>query len=126
MYLRHASDYSCLLLNRWDAPRRLLSDQGREFVNKVKHPVTITQDSSDREQYLLSFHIFLFFFQINDAVCKEFGIKRSITTAYHPQTNGLDERINQTLRKRLSKFVNEKQDNWNEYLEEVAYSMRTQ
>ena len=47
-------------------------------------------------------------------------------SAYHPQANGLDERTNQTLKKRLAKLVNENQDNWDEFLEEVAYSMRTQ
>ena len=82
---------------RWDAPARLLSDQGREFVAKV-----------------------------NDEVCREFGIKRSVTSAYHPQTNGLDERTNQTLKQRLSKLVNEHQNNWCDFLDEVAYSIRTQ
>ena len=82
---------------RWGAPLRLLSDQGREFVAKVTHEV-----------------------------CREFGIKRSVTSAYHPQTNGLDERTNQTLKQRLAKLVNEHQNNWNDYLEEVAYSIRTQ
>ena len=82
---------------RWGAPERLLSDQGREFVAKL-----------------------------NDEVCQEFGIKRSVTSAYHPQTNGLDERTNQTLKQRLSKLVNEHQNNWSDFLDEVAYSIRTQ
>ncbi|XP_028404805.1 probable protein phosphatase DDB_G0282105 [Dendronephthya gigantea] len=85
--------FSC----RWGAPARLLSDQGREFVNRI-----------------------------NDQMCKEFGIKRSITSAYHPQTNELDERTNQTLKQRLSKLVNEHQNNWCDFLEEVAYSIRIQ
>ena len=88
---------SSLFCLRWGAPTRLLSDQGREFVAKV-----------------------------NDAMCKQLGIKRSVTSAYHPQTNGLDERTNQTLKVRLSKLVNEKQDDWCEFLEDVAYSIRTQ
>ena len=88
---------SSLFCLRWGAPARLLSDQGREFVAKV-----------------------------NDAMCKQLGIKRSVTSAYHPQTNGLDERTNQTLKVRLSKLVNEKQDDWCEFLEDVAYSIRTQ
>ena len=86
------------LLNfRWGAPSRLLSDQGREFVAKV-----------------------------NEKVCEQFGIKRSVTSAYHPQTNGLDERTNQTLKARLSKLANEQQDDWCSFLDEVAYSIRTQ
>jgi transposase InsO family protein len=64
--------------------------------------------------------------KINDAVCKEFDIKRSVTSAYHPQTNGLDEQTNQTLKQRLSKLVNEHQNNWCDFLEEVVYSIHTQ
>ena len=85
------------IICRWGAPARLLSDQGREFVAKV-----------------------------NDEACREFGIKRSVTSAYHPQTNGVDKRTNQTLKQRLSKLVNEHQNNWCDFLDEVAYSIRTQ
>ena len=49
-----------------------------------------------------------------------------MTSAYHPQTNGLDERTNQTLKQRLSKLTNEHQNNWCDFLDEVAYSIRTQ
>lgn len=59
-------------------------------------------------------------------VCRQFQIKRSVTSAYHPQTNGLDERTNQTLKTRLSKLTSDTQDDWDEYLEEVAFSLRTQ
>jgi transposase InsO family protein len=71
----------------WGAPARLLSDQGREFVAEV-----------------------------NTKVCAEFGIKRSVTSAYHPQTNGLDERTNQTLKTRLSKLANDQHNDWDQFL----------
>ena len=48
---------------RYGAPKKLLSDQGREFVNHM-----------------------------NFALAETFGIERMVTSAYHPQTNGLDER----------------------------------
>ncbi|KAK3877648.1 hypothetical protein Pcinc_017651 [Petrolisthes cinctipes] len=81
----------------WGKPGRILSDQGREFCASV-----------------------------NDELCKAYGIKRSVTSAYHPQTNGLAERINRTLKTRLAKLCNTKMSDWPDYLEEVAYSMRTQ
>ena len=59
-------------------------------------------------------------------MCKQLGISRSVTSAYHPQTNGLDERTNQTQKVRMAKLVNEHQDDWDEYLEEIAFSIRTQ
>ena len=47
-----------------------INDQGREFVNEI---------SSDLHQ-----------------LC---GTEQRITSAYHPQSNGLDERQNQTIKK---------------------------
>ena len=41
-------------------------------------------------------------------------------------TNGLDERTNQTLKARLSKLVNETQNDWLGFLDAVAYSIRIQ
>ncbi|XP_013382157.1 uncharacterized protein LOC106152958 [Lingula anatina] len=62
--------------HKWGAPKRLLSDQGREFVAAI-----------------------------NMEMCKALNISRSVTSAYHRQTNGLDERTNQTLKARLSKLM---------------------
>ena len=62
----------------------------------------------------------------NDEVCREFSIKRSVTSVYHLQTNGLGKRTNQTLKQRVSKLVNECQNNLCNCLDEVAYSIRTQ
>jgi len=40
------------------------------------------------------------------------GIKLASSTAWHPQTNGQTERVNQELDQYLWLFVNERQDNW--------------
>ena len=63
---------------------------------------------------------------MNAEICKKLGIFHLVTSLYHPQTNGLDERTNQTLKVRLAKLVNEHQNNWDVYLEEIAFSIRTQ
>lgn len=50
-----------------------------------------------------------------------FGIEHRLTTAYHPQANGLDERYNQTLTNAISKFTQQSHENWDEKLEEIVY-----
>ena len=40
------------------------------------------------------------------------GISHKLSTAYHPQTDGQIERMNQTLEQYLRFYVNYQQDNW--------------
>jgi len=44
------------------------------------------------------------------------GIKLASSTAWHPQTDGQMERVNQELDQYLQLFVNERQDNWYDLL----------
>ena len=53
------------------------------------------------------------------------GFKNKITSAYHPQSNGLDERFNQTLKAQLQKLVNEHQDDWDELLDNILSAYRS-
>jgi len=60
-------------------------------------------------------------------MCKQYhilGIKVTASTAYHPQTNSQTECINQELEQYLCVFVNERQDDWDEWLPmaEFAYN----
>ena len=52
------------------------------------------------------------------------GVKCNITSAYHPQSKGQDERFNQTLQRQLLKFVSEEQNDWDLYLDSIAFSYR--
>jgi hypothetical protein len=46
------------------------------------------------------------------AVCKSIGTKTNFSTSFHPQSNGLAERMNQVLISYLRAFCNYEQDNW--------------
>ena len=74
----------------------IISDQGREFVNKVKEQL----------------------FRLTQTHHK-------VSSAYHPQTNGLTERFNQALQASLIKVVNSSQDDWDEHLSAVLFAYRT-
>lgn len=69
-----------------------------------------------------------FFFihtQVNDQLCKLTGVESRITSAYHPQSNGLDERFNQTLQRQLLKYIaGDEQSNWDLYLDSILFSYR--
>jgi hypothetical protein len=49
-------------------------------------------------------------------------VKRSMSTAFHPQTDGQTERVNQTIEQYLRIFCNHEQDNWSEMLPMCEYA----
>src|SRR6266540_4994196 len=70
-------------------PEILQSDRGTYFVNRVIEDLT-----------------------------EKFRIKHHLSLPYHPQTNGLVERFNQTLCEKLAK-LSEKTDQWDEFVDLV-------
>ncbi|XDV48459.1 hypothetical protein PO909_017866 [Leuciscus waleckii] len=52
-------------------------------------------------------------------------IRRSVTAAYHPQTNGLDEKTNDNIKRALEKLVNDQQNDWDVYLDATLFSLRS-
>lgn len=84
------------LFCRFGAPRQLISDQGKQFTAGVV-------------QELLGL----------------LGIRHSTTTAYHPQSDGLTERFNATLQNMLTPYVNDDRNNWDAYLDAVAFAYNT-
>ena len=44
------------------------------------------------------------------------GIKMNASTAYHPQTDGQTERVNQEIEQYLRLFCNWQQDDWSDWL----------
>ena len=63
--------------------------------------------------------------QLASNIYKELGIKRIKTTAYHPQSNGLVERFNKTLKYMLKVWGNENQDDWDMFYMHAVFSYNT-
>ncbi len=83
------------MISRVGIPKEILTDQGMAFMSR-----TI------RELYEL------------------LGIKSIRTSVYHPQTDGLVERFNRTLKAMIRKFVHEDAKNWDKWLEPLLFAVR--
>ena len=80
---------------KYGLPTTLHSDQGRNFESSMLHQTLET-----------------------------FGIKKSRTTAYHPEGDGMVERFNRTLLQLLRSYT-EQQEEWERYLPFVLFAYRT-
>jgi hypothetical protein len=49
-------------------------------------------------------------------MCQRLGVDRNISTAYHPQTDGLSERKNQWVEQYLRFVTSAAQDDWSDWL----------
>jgi hypothetical protein len=72
---------------------------------------------SDRDPRLTS--------KLAKEICQITKIDQNISTAYHPQTDGQSERINQTLETYLWIFCNEQQNDWVKWIPMAQYVMNS-
>ena len=83
------------LICRWGCSEYHITDQGREFVNSINRNLL--------------------------EMCET---KQRITSAFHPQANGLCECLNRSTQETLSKTMTEEKD-WVDIIPTVAFSHRT-
>ena len=57
-----------------------------------------------------------------DELCDALSIKRALSTAYHPQSDGQTERMNQTLEQYLRLYVDDEQSSWAMLLAQAAFA----
>ena len=84
------------ILCRHGSPKKMLSDRGTNFLSEL-----IAE------------------------ICKLFETKQIRTSPYHPQCDGLTERMNGTLVKSLAMFTNEPQTDWDTFIPAVLFAYRT-
>lgn len=83
------------LFSRVGIPDKIITDQGTNFTSRL----------------MQLFH-------------KQLGISAIKTTPYHPQTDGLVERFNQTLKRMLQRFVNDTGKDWDRWLPFLLFAYR--
>ena len=74
-------------------PARLLSDRGANFMSSVI-----------------------------EEMCQILGIKELWTMTYHPQTNGLVERLHQMIMQMIRNLGEDKKADWPSHLAEIAHA----
>lgn len=86
-----------VLVGQWfvkfGVPIRLHSDQGKSFENKIIHEL-----------------------------CKVYGVKKTKTTAYHPEGNGQCERFNNTMHTMLRTLPSDQKKKWPCLLPALVYA----
>lgn len=83
------------LFSRVGILREILMDQGTAFMSRVMKDV-----------------------------CNLLRIKQVRTSVYHPQTDGLVERFNKTLKQMLRKVIERDGRNWDQLLPHLMFSVR--
>ena len=83
-------------VSRHGIPQVLHSDQGRLFDNEVIREV-----------------------------CKMLGIQKVRTSSYHPEADGLVERMNRTILQMLSKYAAEQPTEWDLFIQPLVGAYRT-
>ena len=83
------------VISRVGIPKEILTDQGTSFMSRTL-----------RELYGL------------------LGIQSIKTSVYHPQTDGLVERFNRTLKSMIRKFVHDDSRNWDKWLVPLLFAVR--
>ena len=96
---KSAETVANLLINeiqpRYSSPNALLVDNGSENVNRVM-----------------------------DETLKELNIKRITTSFYHPQSNGVVERLHKSLNSILAKYLDDHLCQWDAYLNQALAAIR--
>ena len=91
------ADLLCVnFFSRFGCPTQLHSDQGREFESKLF-----------------------------SEICTLLGITKTRTNPYRPQSDGLVERINRTIKQMIRIFVNQNNANWDELLPYLLMAYRS-
>lgn len=83
------------IFTRVGFPAELISDQGPQFVSDLMQ-----------------------------ALCRKIQMTHIMASPYHPQTNGLCERFNGTLKQMLCTFVHSQGKDWERYLPHLLFAYR--
>ena len=91
----HVAEALVSIFTRIGFPKEILSDRGAQFTSDLMAEVM-----------------------------KLIGVRQAFSSPYHPQANGLVERMNGTIKHMLRKVSEEKPKDWDRYLPSVLFAYR--
>lgn len=80
-------------IKRYGCPQEIHSDQGAQFES-----------------------------QLFREMCKVLQINKTRTTSYHPQSDGMIERLNRTIKDILSKYISVNQTDWDKFIDGIVFA----
>ncbi|KAG6930496.1 hypothetical protein G0U57_003644, partial [Chelydra serpentina] len=89
------ADALLTIFSRVGFPKEVLTDQGSNFMSALLR-----------------------------CLWEKCGVRHSWASAYHPQSNGLVERFNGTLKMMLKTFMNQHPQDWDKYLPHLLFAYR--
>ncbi|XP_045546301.1 uncharacterized protein [Salmo salar] len=97
---------------QWEVPQNVATLQKSDATLKgIPDEILTDQGTNFTSRLMVQLH-------------RQLGIKRLRTTPYHPQTDGLVERFNQTLKNMLRKFVADTGKDWDKWLPFLLFAYR--
>ena len=110
-----ATDY----MTRWSIAKAVPRENAGEIAHMLIHEIILKHGTPES---ILSDRGKSFRTEMMRELYREFDIRHVTATAYHPQTNGLAERMNKTLAVMMSMYVNQHHRNWDEFLPYVVFA----
>lgn len=86
----------CGWIKRYGCPCKIHTDQGSQFKS-----------------------------QLFSQLCEILSISKTLTTAFHPRSDGMVERLNRTIEEMISKYLNLPQTNWDKYIDAISMAYNT-
>ncbi|CEG83541.1 hypothetical protein RMATCC62417_17444 [Rhizopus microsporus] len=116
-WLLMAVDYT----TNWPIARALKDATGEEIVKFIYEEIVLRFGCPDE---IITDRGTNFMSKIVKQYIRKIKSKHNFTSAFHPRTNGKCERLNQTFKKMLIKYVKGEVHSWDEYVDASLFACR--